>query len=163
MKPCCYILLIDCAICKHYSKKLETLLFIFYILFIYYFYYTLYLKSQSDTIKQACFVDFFMERVGMASSIVLQFFFHRNVLNCSGCGAFFDRKIPQRVCVPGRSDVWTKCPGGWKAGVHKNNGRSRKGRVVVPCSRIREGTCGWIDPYCSSILHTKKNFIHNSD
>lgn len=89
-------------------------------------------KSLSGTIKQACF----LERVGRASLVVLQFFFSSCVLNCSGCGAFFDRKIPQRVCVPGRSDVWTKCPGGWKAGVHKNNGRSRKGRVVVPCSRI---------------------------
>lgn len=79
---------------------------------------------------------FFLERVGRASLVVLQVFFSSCVLNCSGCGAFFDRKIPQRVCVPGRSDVWTKCLGGWKAGVHKNNGRSRKGRVVVPCSRI---------------------------
>lgn len=94
-------------------------------------------KSLSGTIKQACF----LERVGRASLVVLQVFFSSCVLNCSGCGAFFDRKIPQRVCVPGRSDVWTKCVGGWKAGVHKNNGRSRKGRVVVPCSRIREGTC----------------------
>lgn len=93
-------------------------------------------KSLSGTIKQACF----LERVGRASLVVLQFF-SSCVLNCSSCGAFFDRKIPQRVCVPGRSDVWTKCVGGWKAGVHKNNGRSRKGRVVVPCSRIREGTC----------------------
>lgn len=89
-------------------------------------------KSLSGTIKQACF----LERVGRASLVVLQFFFSSCVLNCSGCGAFFDRKIPQRVCVPGRSDVWTKCLGGWKAGVHKNNGRSRKGRVIVPCSRI---------------------------
>lgn len=71
---------------------------------------------------------------GVTSCVAV--FFSSCVLNCSGCGAFFDRKIPQRVCVPGRSDVWTKCPGGWKAGVHKNNGRSRKGRVVVPCSRI---------------------------
>lgn len=89
-------------------------------------------KSLSGTIKQACF----LERVGRASLVVLQVFFSSCVLNCSGCGAFFDRKIPQRVCVPGRSDVWTKCLGGWKAGVHKNNGRSRKGRVIVPCSRI---------------------------
>lgn len=71
------------------------------MLFLLYFIFKITIRYHTTSM----FCGFLYGEGGDGVINCVAIFFHRNVLNCSGCGAFFDRKIPQRVCVPGRSDV----------------------------------------------------------